>query len=136
MAGTMVNPIAFIVEDDLDIANFLAEALRGAGFDVEISADGRRALTRLTEIAPDVIVLDLNLPHVSGEEILRYIRADERLRRIRVILTTGEAQQAEMVKDAVDLVLLKPIDFTQLRDLSLRIRSLVLRDNFPPAANL
>lgn len=125
------NPLAFVIEDDADIAGFLAEALRGAGFDVEVSADGRRALQRLAEIRPDVIVLDLNLPHVSGETILRFIRADERLARIRVILTTAEAQHAEAIKDAADLVLLKPISYTQLRDLAQRIRSLVLRDDSP-----
>jgi DNA-binding response OmpR family regulator len=123
----MGTPTALIVEDDADIAEFMTEALRNAGFTTQTIGDGRQAMTRLAEATPDVVVLDLHLPYVSGEAILRYIRAEARLKNAYVLLTTGEAQQADSIKDQADLVLLKPISYTQLHDLALRVRSSLAR---------
>jgi two-component system OmpR family response regulator len=128
----MVNPFALIVEDETDIADFLAEALRHAGFETETLGDGRAALARLAEVTPDIVVLDLNLPFVSGEAVLRHIRADARLARTQVVVTTGEAQIADKIQDSADLVLLKPISYSQLHDLALRLRSLIARDDKGP----
>ena len=84
--------------------------------------DGQTALARLAEVTPAVVVLDLNLPHVSGDEILHQIRADERLAETRVMLATANAMLAETLRGESDLVLLKPISPDQLRDLASRLR--------------
>ena len=67
---------------------------------------------------PDVVVLDLHLPRVAGMDILHQIRADERLTGTRVIVATAHPRMAESLRDEADLVLLKPISFSQLRDLA------------------
>jgi two-component system cell cycle response regulator DivK len=120
---------ALVIEDDPSLAEIFAAALRAAGFESEIIPDGRAALTRLarsgaggTEMVPALVVLDLHLPHASGEEVLRYIRADARLARIRVMLATADPLMAESLRSEATLVLLKPISFTQLRDLAIRLR--------------
>ena len=64
----------------------------------------------------------MHLPNVSGDTILHHIRADERLANTRVMLATADAYMAENLRDKSDLVLLKPISFTQLRDLAKRLR--------------
>jgi len=118
----MTNPLALIVEDDKKLATIFAEALHAANFETEIIQDGSTALERLAEIVPRIIVLDLHLPFVSGKDILHHIRADTRLSKTRVMLTTADPLMAETLRDVADLVLLKPISFSQLRDLALRMR--------------
>ena len=66
----MSNPLALIIEDDENQADIFSLALRRARFEVEIVQEGDKALTRLTEIVPAIVILDLHLPHVSGEMIL------------------------------------------------------------------
>lgn len=119
---TLQNPLALIIEDDEEQLRVFLEALRMAEFEPETVRDGQAALTRLAEIEPVVVVLDLHLPGVAGREILRRIRADQRLRHTRVILATADHHAANLVRDEADLVLLKPISFIQLRDLASRLR--------------
>jgi CheY-like chemotaxis protein len=114
---------ALIIEDDSDLALIFAEALQAAGFDTGIVRHGDHALARLAVAAPDIVVLDLHLPHVSGADILRQIRTDERLAHTRVIVATADPRMADMLQDQPDLVLLKPISFSQLRDLAARLAS-------------
>lgn len=116
-----MSNLAFIIEDDADLAEIFAEALRAARYKVEIIQDGRAALERLAVAAPNVVVLDLHLPRVSGLEILQYVRADARLAQSQVIVTTADARMADMVEGEADLVLEKPISFSQLRDLAARL---------------
>jgi two-component system cell cycle response regulator DivK len=119
----MGKPLAFIVEDHLDAATIFSEALKAADFETEIIRSGDVALERLSETVPDMVILDLNLPQVSGADILAQIRADERLAGICVVVATAHPQLADTVHREADLVLLKPISFTQLRGLALRLGS-------------
>ena len=118
----MDNPRALIVEDDADIAEMYSIALRLAGFDTEIVRDGSAALARLAKEAPALVVLDMHLPFVTGAEILRQMRADRRLDKTRVIMTTGDAQMAEALSNDVDLALVKPVSQGQLSELAARLR--------------
>ncbi len=118
----MTPPFALIVEDDPKLAAIFAQALQMAEFETEIVPDGEIALVRLAETTPAVVVLDLHLPNISGADILHQIRADTRLAKTRVMLTTADSVMAETLRSEADLVLLKPISFTQLRDLATRLR--------------
>jgi CheY-like chemotaxis protein len=95
-----------------------------ADFEIETCANGNKALERLKQTVPTVVILDLNLPGASGKEILQSIRTDERLSKTRIILTTADERQAETLQDEADIVLLKPVSPTQLRELALRLRSM------------
>jgi DNA-binding response OmpR family regulator len=119
----MSKPLAFIVEDHLDAATIFSEALKAADFETEVIRSGDVALERLSETVPDMVILDLNLPQVSGADILGRIRADERLSETCVIVATAHPQLADSVHGEADLVLLKPISFTQLRGLASRLGS-------------
>jgi DNA-binding response OmpR family regulator len=117
------NQFALIIEDDYDASIIFAEALQAAGFETEIIRSGDKALVRLAVTTPDVVVLDLHLPHVAGTDILRQIRADVRLAETRVIVATADPRLADTLQDEADLVLIKPIGFGQLRDLATRLGS-------------
>ena len=121
----MSDLLALVVEDHIDSAIIFSEAVKRAGFDVETIRDGEAALERLAVVEPDVVILDLNLPRVSGAEILRQIRADARLAQTCVIVATAHPRMAEGVRDEADLVLIKPVSFTQLRDLAARLGPVV-----------
>jgi CheY-like chemotaxis protein len=116
------NPLAYIVEDNLDTVTIFQSALERAGYDVEIAVDGAVAQKQLTEIVPDLIILDLHMPNVTGDIILKQIRSDERLSKARVFLATADANMASYLRDQAELVLLKPIGFSQLKELAERYR--------------
>ena len=112
--------LALVIEDDPAQQDIFSHAVKMAGFTVEAIGHGGDALKRLEEVVPQLVILDLHLPSVSGDEILASIRADERLASVPVLLATADPILAEALSDSSDLVLLKPISFTQLRDLASR----------------
>ena len=112
---------AVIIEDNEDLGIIFAEALQAAGFETTLIPDGERALAQLKAAVPRIIIVDLHLPHISGEEIIQRIRGDARFDETRVIIATADPRMADMLKEKADLVLLKPISFGQLRDLAARL---------------
>lgn len=118
----MSNPLALIIEDDMKLAELFAIALRQAEYEPQIANDGANAIGQLATTVPTMVLLDLHVPYLSGRDILYKIKADPRLTNTRVILTTADPLSAEELQDKVDLVLIKPIGFTQLRDMVRRFR--------------
>jgi DNA-binding response OmpR family regulator len=121
-APTLKDPLALIIEDNEAVAHVFQVAIEQAQFEIELIQNGRIALDRLAVVTPALILLDLHLPHVSGQEILRYVRADERLAKTPVILATADVTKAETLKGEVDFVLIKPFGFVQLHELAKRLR--------------
>lgn len=118
-----MSTLALIVEDDEDLANIFAEALRGVGFEVEHVADGQVARERLKNgVTPYIILLDMHLPHVSGADLLAAMKQDDRFNETTIIITTADARMGETYGDMADFVLIKPISFVQLRDLTSRLK--------------
>jgi CheY-like chemotaxis protein len=116
-------PLALIVEDDDKLIDIFSQALTLAGFSTQASMNGRDAIELLKTIDPTIVLLDLHLPGAPGEKVLAVIRQDERLKGTQVILATADPSIADMLEDRSDYILQKPISFSQLRDLALRIRS-------------
>jgi len=120
----MAQNLALVVEDDADLSEIFTKALEMAGYEVEKLVDGETAQQRLElDVIPNVIALDLHLPKVDGATLLKQIRADERFDKTRVILTTADAVQAEHLRSLANIVLIKPIMFSQLRDISARLKA-------------
>lgn len=115
------RPFAFIVEDDRDIVALFRHVLDLAGYQTEIALHGKAAIDLLTKRTPDIILLDLGLPGISGVEILSFMRADERLRNIPVIVITANSHMVDTIPIKPQLVLLKPVNIEQMTDLILRI---------------
>jgi DNA-binding response OmpR family regulator len=117
-----MDNIALVIEDDQDLSSIFTDALVAAGYQVETIRDGAIAQERLKEANPEIVILDMHLPNVEGGKLLDQIRADERLKKVRVILATADALLGEYYEKKADLVLVKPISFSQLRDLTARYR--------------
>ncbi len=117
----MEKPFVLIIEDERDIAALFRHVMDLAGYRTEIAANGTLALERLSNSQPDVVLLDLTLPGVSGVDILKTMRADERLKRVPVVVITAHWELAENLAVEPDLVMLKPVSATQLTDLVQRL---------------
>ncbi len=114
--------VALVIEDDEDLSYIFSKALQAVGFEVEPIRDGGKALARIAEGEPPaLVVLDMHLPHLSGINVLRQIAAEPRLANTRVMVATADAVLADQVRDKADVVLVKPISFTQMSDLAARL---------------
>jgi DNA-binding response OmpR family regulator len=120
------KPLALIIEDDEDLSVIFTEVFNEAGFQTETLRNGQLALDRLCQITPEVISLDMLLPGVSGMNVLKYIRSEDRLELTSVIMTTADHEIAEHAHDLADFVLLKPIGFVQLHKLATQLYSALM----------
>ncbi|MEJ2758498.1 MAG: diguanylate cyclase, partial [Anaerolineales bacterium] len=118
----MSKPFAMIIEDDRDTVALFRHVLDFAGYKTEIILNGEKAMERLDITTPDIILLDLNLPGVSGTIILDKIHNEDRLKDIPVIVITGHSHMTIGLESETDLILLKPVSVDQLTNLILRLR--------------
>jgi DNA-binding response OmpR family regulator len=94
-----VNRTILFVETDANVLATYGKSLQREGFRVESAQDGLDALKALSQLKPDLVVLELMLPTFDGAEVLKFIRADPRLKTIPVIIFT-DASATELLQDA------------------------------------
>ncbi len=119
----MGKPKALIIDDDEMLATFFASAFEDAEYEVQIVHDGQQAQTYLNDHAPNVVVLDLQLPHVSGEELLSFIRSDGRFEHTWVFVTSIEGTRVSYLHEQADIVLTKPVAYQQVVQLAERVHT-------------
>ncbi len=110
-----------LVEDSLADVELTLEALSGATVpnDVTVVRDGAAAMANLrapTNDRPDLVILDLNLPRMTGHEVLVAMRADEALRRIPVVVLTTSSAESQVDRSydlGANCFLTKPVDIDQ-----------------------
>ncbi|MFN8399176.1 MAG: response regulator [Anaerolineales bacterium] len=117
---------AIVVEDDPYLLEIYADTLRGMDIQVETYQDGVSAMKKLKSATPNLIILDLNLPKLSGIEIFREVRKQPQTAETWVlIITANPAQAAELSETEIQsqnlLILTKPISVDQLDQLAQRI---------------
>jgi DNA-binding response OmpR family regulator len=120
--NTEARPLAYVIEDDEDLASGYAIALEEAGYGSTIFLEGSTALEMLATTVPALILIDLNLPDISGEEILGMVRADERFVDMKVAIVSADAAWAGQLENKADFVLTKPVGFRQLLALAKRLQ--------------
>jgi phosphate regulon transcriptional regulator PhoB len=86
-----------IIEDDRDIVELVRYNLASEGFQVSAAADGSTGLSVLKKTPPDLLLLDLMLPKLSGLEICREVRKDESLNRLPILMLTARGEEADRV---------------------------------------
>jgi len=85
-----------LVEDDRFLRRACEKSLQQQGFTVSTAPDGEEALRAIHADPPDIILLDLLMPKVSGFEVLRDIRSDEKTRSIPVIILTNSSKETDI----------------------------------------
>jgi len=108
---TGIRPTILIVDDYVDALDAWELFLQAEGFAVLKATTGEDALSYTERATPDLIVLDVELPGLSGVEVARTLRAAERTRLVPLIATTGHSHVGDVMRDAgFDAVLTKPCD--------------------------
>jgi two-component system phosphate regulon response regulator PhoB len=123
-----------VVEDEADIRQVLVYNLGEAGHEVLAAERGAVALALLEEQQPDLVLLDLMLPDVSGLEICRKLKSDASLRAIPVIMLTARSDEIDRVVGfelGADDYVVKPFS---VRELGLRIQAVLRRAQGPAAS--
>lgn len=85
-----------VADDDDDIRALVTLRLRRFGFEVVTAADGEQALALVRDRAPDLAILDVTMPGLTGLEVTRALRADEQTRGLPVLLLTARVQDADL----------------------------------------
>jgi two-component system phosphate regulon response regulator PhoB len=86
-----------VVEDERDLAELVALNLERAGFETAVVHDGREAIASVTRARPDLILLDVMLPELSGTEVAKRLRVDPATTDIPIIMLTAKAEEADEV---------------------------------------
>jgi phosphate regulon transcriptional regulator PhoB len=121
-----------IIEDDRDIVELVRYNLANEGFQVSSAHDGSTGLSTLKKTPPDLLLLDLMLPKLSGLEICREIRRDDSLNRLPILMLTARGEEADRVvglEMGADDYVTKPFS---PRELLARVKALLRRAE-PPA---
>jgi two-component system, OmpR family, alkaline phosphatase synthesis response regulator PhoP len=123
-----------VVEDEQDIALLIKHALERSGdAQVEIVPSGDQALRAAAQSQPDLLILDLNLPVLSGTEVCRVLRAQPATAQIPIIMLTARTSEADRVAGldlGADDYITKPFS---LRELAARVRAVLRRRQGAPA---
>ena len=111
-----MSPLSIlVVDDELSNAEVLALILHEEGFQVMVAGDGRQALERIEEAAPDLLITDYMMPGMSGVELARAVRQLPRHRNLPVLLMSGAAASTLSVHaQDFDAFLRKPFDIEAL----------------------
>lgn len=86
-----------VVEDEADLAELVAFNLERAGYQVRVARDGEAALRLIDSAPPDLVVLDLMIPKVSGLEVARQVRTSPRTSGIPILMLTAKAEELDQV---------------------------------------
>ena len=88
----------YLLEDDISLSMVIEELLVSASFHVKTFSDYRLFFDAIRTIKPDIILLDLMLPLVNGEEVLKYLKTNVLMHNIPVIVVSGLVDEAEKVR--------------------------------------
>lgn len=127
MLAAMAQRI-LLVEDESDLVDLLSYNLSREGYVVDIATTGTIALERLKERRPDLVLLDLMLPDVSGTEICRRLKGAGETRDIPVVMVTARGEEIDRIVGlelGADDYVTKPFS---VRELMLRIKAILRRD--------
>lgn len=108
-------PLILIVEDDRAVASMIAEFIGGAGYDVEVARDGQDAIAKGKQFQPDLIIMDLMLPRLTGGEAANQLKQDALTTHIPIVGISAVADVtaiAELLP--LDDVVPKPFDLDDL----------------------
>lgn len=115
----------YIVEDEPDIRETLKYNFSNEGFKVSTAPDGEEALSNIKKVLPDVLILDLMLPGISGLDVCKSIRADDDIKDISIIMLTAKGEEIDRVigfELGADDYVTKPFS---VRELILRVKVLL-----------
>lgn len=106
-----------IADDEPNIVAALEFLLQKHGYEVQVAANGEEALVQLDAFKPDLVLLDVMMPKVSGYEVCQRMRSQPRWRNIKVVILSAKGREVEVSKGmslGADLYVTKPFSSTEL----------------------
>jgi len=117
----MPGPRIVVLDDDADVRGAWVDALQAAGYTVDGFGLGAEVLSRLPDLAPDLILLDMIMPGMDGYEFLARLRANPASSRVPLLIISGMGESLSMAIDSraaaalgVAAILTKPLDLDVL----------------------
>ncbi len=110
------QPVVLLVEDDRSARRYLEVTLQRAGYKVIVAGDGLEAMKLALASEIDVVVTDAIMPHLSGQELARFLRQNPKLGNIPIVLLTGQQNKdaATAIDESIDALLIKPVKADEL----------------------
>jgi CheY-like chemotaxis protein len=108
-----------IIEDEEDAAELFAEMMRVSGFRVVRTSSSAPAIAMMTDEGPDIVLLDIMMPEISGLDILRQMRGDPALVNIPVIVVSAMSMPTDIrhsMEAGASIYLTKPVGFVDLKE--------------------
>lgn len=115
------RPVILIIDDDLAIRLLIQDILDDVQYKVMLAADGATALTAMATVVPDLVTLDLDLPGITGGQVLELMRQQDTLRDVKVVIISSLEIIPPHVKELSQAVLRKPFDVDALLDIIQRL---------------
>ena len=115
----MLQKTVLIIEDEEDAADMFAEMMRVSGYRVLKTSSSTPALTLMAAEKPDVVILDIMMPEVSGLDILRQMHQDPELANIPVVVVSAKSMPADIkigMEAGASMYLTKPVGFSELKE--------------------
>ena len=106
-----------IVDDEPNIVTALEFLLEKRGFEVMVASNGEEALARVEAFKPNLVLLDVMMPKVSGYDVCQRMRADPRWRGIKIVMLSAKGREVEVSKGmslGADLYVTKPFSSAEL----------------------
>lgn len=109
---------ALVVDDDPASVKIISKVLQLEGYEVRVAMDGFSAGAQLINFVPDIITLDLKMPGLSGNEVIRFIRSMKQFKKSRILVASSAsiAKLEAAVSEGADDYLVKPLDLDKLRE--------------------
>ena len=107
---------AVIVEDEPHLIDIFGRVLSLVNFEVNKFSTGDTAIEYLSGTRPDLLLLDLNLPGISGIDILRQMNVERQFAEVKVVVVTADIENTRLIDSPVDAVLIKPVGVNQLKE--------------------
>ena len=110
------HPCVLLVEDDRSVRRYLEVTLQRSGYRVVTARDGLEAMKLALSVDIDVVVTDAIMPHLSGQELARFLRSNSKVSSLPIILLTGQENKeaAAASENLIDAFLYKPVKATEL----------------------
>jgi len=92
------NPVIVVADDELDILSLVSYRLRKAGYEVLAAHDGEEALRLICDCSPDIVLLDVKMPKLTGIDVLKRVRTNEAVRDVPVILLSAGVEEEPVAR--------------------------------------
>lgn len=114
--GGTAETCILLVEDDRSVRRYLEVTLRRSGYKVITASDGLEAMKLALSSPVNVVVTDAIMPHMSGQQLARFLRSNSKLAQVPIVLLTGqENKEAAPTENFIDAFLYKPVKADELR---------------------